>query len=271
MLRGRKIALAASVPLLLLLACLPAGPVYGGTCSNPTGNEDDQIYNGDYHTWQFCNGTSWLAFGGGGSCAPSGGYSPTVPSGHGYFVMSGGTYNGNLGTLSGADATCLTDLTTNTGWKGYSTANSNGQLIAGKVHAFLCDSGTCANLMPVTTYYFANAGNSSAGGASFTTDSSGFGPNDSADWSAANYFSGTYYYWSNRKWNSSSQWNSQSASPDLGNAVYFSCSSWTDQYENGVIGISAITDYNRWGDEGYNSGSGAYCGTSLNLVCFVNP
>ena len=34
--------------------------------------------------------------------------------------------------------------------------------------------------MPLTTYYFANAGNSSAGGAYFTTNSSGLGPNDGA-------------------------------------------------------------------------------------------
>ena len=35
----------------------------------PAGNEADQFYNKDYHTWQFCNGTVWMPFGaiGGGS------------------------------------------------------------------------------------------------------------------------------------------------------------------------------------------------------------
>jgi hypothetical protein len=34
-----------------------------GTCSNPTGNEHDIVYNQDYHTYQFCNGTSWVIAG----------------------------------------------------------------------------------------------------------------------------------------------------------------------------------------------------------------
>ena len=185
------------MPLLGVLACLAAGPAYGGICSNPAGNEADQLYNAAYHTYQFCNGTNWIAYGGGGSCgAASAGYSPTVPAGIGYFVLTSGTYTGNLGGLSGANSTCLTELTTNTGWLGYSTANGNGQLVAGKVLAFLCDGNICNNLVPLTTYYFANAGNSAAGGASFTTNSSGFGPGDNADWAAANYFSGSYFYWS---------------------------------------------------------------------------
>lgn len=85
----------------------------GGGCSNPPGHEADQIYNQGSHTWQFCNGTNWIAFGG----KMWQGDTPT--SGVGYFVMSKSTWNGNLGDLSGADALCLTELATNTGWKGY--------------------------------------------------------------------------------------------------------------------------------------------------------
>jgi hypothetical protein len=48
--------------VLIVLACLAGGPAYAGTCSNPAGNERDIVYNNDYHTWQFCNGTSWIAF-----------------------------------------------------------------------------------------------------------------------------------------------------------------------------------------------------------------
>ena len=50
------------IPVLLLVACLAAAPAYAG-CSNPTGNEADRIYNSDYQTLQFCNGTNWVPFG----------------------------------------------------------------------------------------------------------------------------------------------------------------------------------------------------------------
>jgi hypothetical protein len=50
-----------------MLAFLPAAPVYAGTCSNPTGNESDIKYNTDYHTMQFCNGTTWMSMAGGGA------------------------------------------------------------------------------------------------------------------------------------------------------------------------------------------------------------
>ena len=50
------------IPVLLLAACLAATPAYAG-CSNPTGNEADRIYNSDYQTLQFCNGTNWVPFG----------------------------------------------------------------------------------------------------------------------------------------------------------------------------------------------------------------
>ena len=36
-------------------------------CSNPTGAEGTQIYNGDYKTMQYCNGTNWIAMNGGPS------------------------------------------------------------------------------------------------------------------------------------------------------------------------------------------------------------
>jgi hypothetical protein len=55
--------------LLVLLvsaaACLATGPVYA-TCSNPNANEADLIYNGAYHTYQFCNGSQWIAEGAAG-------------------------------------------------------------------------------------------------------------------------------------------------------------------------------------------------------------
>jgi len=44
--------------------CRGEAPLYARTCSNPTGNEADVLYNGDSRTYQFCNGTNWIAEGG---------------------------------------------------------------------------------------------------------------------------------------------------------------------------------------------------------------
>jgi len=264
MLRDRALR-AALATASLLLACFAAEPVYA-TCTSPAGNEGDQVYNYNYHTFQFCNGTSWLAYGGGSNCTASGSYSPTTPSHSGYFVLSGSTYNGNLSGLIGADAVCLSDLTTNTGWAGYSTANSNGQLVASKVHAFLCLSGgtgtVCNNLMPLTTYYFANAGNSSAGGASFTTDLNGIGPNDSANWSALNYFDGSYNYWTDRESGTNTAWIN-------GSQGTIGCNSWatSSSGSDGVIGNSSQTTSLRWMTGSTSTG----CNTTLNIICYVNP
>ena len=53
---------------------------------------------------------------------------PLPTSSDGYFVMSKSTWNGNLGNVSGSDAKCLTDLTANTGWRGYTDAAARGIL-----------------------------------------------------------------------------------------------------------------------------------------------
>jgi hypothetical protein len=55
-----------------VLAFLPSAPVHAGTCSNPTGNEADMTYNRDYHTMQFCNGTTWMSMAGGGGGSSGG-------------------------------------------------------------------------------------------------------------------------------------------------------------------------------------------------------
>lgn len=47
---------------VLLLTSAPAQ----ANCSNPTDTEGKFIYNGDYHTYQFCNGTNWVSMAGGG-------------------------------------------------------------------------------------------------------------------------------------------------------------------------------------------------------------
>ena len=64
----RPSALKALPLILFVLICFAAGSSYAA-CSSPAGNERDIRYNGDYHTYQFCNGTTWLAVGGGGAAA----------------------------------------------------------------------------------------------------------------------------------------------------------------------------------------------------------
>jgi hypothetical protein len=234
----------------------------GGGCSNPSGKEAALIYNGDYHTWQFCNGTNWVPFGGPAWITPPG-------AGNGYFVMSKTKWNGNLGgSLAAADALCLTELTTNTGWKGYAGANANGQLISSKVHAFICDHegvGTCNNTVANTTYFFADANASTHGGNRFTTDSSGVGPNDNANWSGASYFGDAYGYWSDRQFGSATAWGTglQTTGEACGAG---------DQWSNGTnayTGFVANTDNTgtaRWG-----GGTTPTCNNTENLICFVNP
>jgi hypothetical protein len=215
-------------------------------------------YNSTTTATEFCNSSSW-------SQLLQVQSTPVIPApvGSGYFVLTGTTYNGNLGGLTGANAQCLIELrTTNRGWQGFATALVQGQLISTKVFAFLCNNTTCNNLQASTTYYFANAGNPFAGGASFTTNASGLGPNDSADWGAANYFGGTYTFWSNRGAGTATAWPS---TPFSGVST---CSSWGSSASGsfGELGMNANTTKNRW-----DLAQVYTCNDNLPLICFVNP
>ena len=177
----------------------------------------------------------------------------------GWFVEANSVYNGNFGGLSGANATCLTSLTSHTSWIGYNAANANGQLTGSKVFAFLCDGTTCNNLQANTTYYFASAGDVTAGGGSFTTDGSGVGPNDSISWGIGSHFANTTTTWSGRATTSNTAWaNSSSAN---------NCTAWTSSSSgtNGDSGNVSITTSARW-----NASTGA-CNSLKSLVCYVNP
>jgi hypothetical protein len=203
----------------------------------------------------FCNGTAWTQV-----YEVQSTPAITAPTGSGYFVLTATTYDGVLGGRSGADTKCLTELgTTSTGWQGYSDASSRSLITGTKVHAFLCDGTVCNNLMPLTTYYFANAGNGAAGGASLTTDSSGLGPGDNNNWSAANYFSGTYSYWTNRG-GTSTAW------ADAIGASTRSCTNWTVTTGFGWVGQSSSTTATR-----FDTTVDTACSTKANLICYVNP
>ena len=197
---------------------------------------------------QYCNGSSWTNINTISNTAGN----------VGYWVLSKGTYTGSLGGLSGADSTCLTDLTTNTGWMGYSTALAAGQLVSGNVHAFLCDASSfCDVIYPNTTYYFANANNATYGGASFTTNGYGYGPGDTNAWSGSTYFNYSNYYWTGHGNTGSSYWYDN----NNGNT----CTGWTSTSGTGGSGLSTQTNGGRIAYTNNN------CSSSYPLICVVNP
>lgn len=181
-----------------------------------------------------------------------------------YFVLTQSTWNGNLGGQSGAHAKCLTELTTNTNWMGYATANANGSLTASKVFAFgQCgtNGGACSGTMlPNMAYRFAVVGDAAKGGATFVTNGSGLGPNDNANWAGTTYFGSTTSYWSSR-------WGGGNWS-NTGWANY--CSDWTSSSSgvSGGVGMPGTTGDSRWRGE---NNPASTCDNLLPLVCFVNP
>lgn len=223
------------------------------TCNGA--NEGVQRYNYTNHAIEWCNGSSWIS-------AQTGGTTATVPppgmGGTGYFVLSASTWNGNLGGLSGANAKCRTELST------YNWKNKPGTLDTSKVFAFLCDGTTCNALIANTTYYYATANDLTAGGASFTTDSSTRGPNDNYQWNASNRFNTAAAFYSNRNADTTGLWNNSvvQAGSTISNCNNWSVSTNGGDYTNGST--SAVDD-GRW----YNTNMN--CSATSNLICYVNP
>jgi hypothetical protein len=141
-------------------------------------------YDTSVNYMMVCTDTGWrplsMSSGSGGG-APS-----TPPSGTGYFVVTYGTWNGNLGDLAGANSKCLSDLTTYN-WLNKSDAVSRGILNATNVKAWIYAIKRYANLpLPSTTYTRSpHPGYSSTGGATFITDSSYRLPSNAQDWSGS--------------------------------------------------------------------------------------
>jgi hypothetical protein len=220
-------------------------------------------YNSTLGKLEYYSGGAWLTFNASGA-----------PPGSGYFVLSTGTYTGDLGSaansggntgLAAGNAICLNELTTNTTWWGYASANAAGLLNSSHVFAFLCDGSTCNNLTASTNYYFANVGDSTAGGAYFTTNASGLGPNDSNRWISGNYWGGVGTIGT-----STTPWTGRGAST---NTVWLStpsantCTSWTSSSSGvqGTISQPNFSEIHRWGSA--NTG----CNSTLRLICYVNP
>ncbi len=223
-------------------------------CASPFGVKSEIVFNSDYNIMQYCNGNEWQAFQGGcpASIAPN--------AKQGYFVLTNTTYDGNIG---GANDACLTDLQANN-WLGKSSATISSE----NVKAFLCtNSGfsgwdECAQLTPNTEYFFAKSGDTTAGGASFTSTSQGYGPGDNANWSGATYFNGSYSYWTGVRTSSATLWGDETASSD------HECTEYWDDNSAGAVGrtgSSNNTDDDRWNDVSVT------CDQFNHLICIVHP
>lgn len=176
-----------------------------------------------------------------------------------FFIMTSQTWNGNLGGVAGANAKCLSDLTNND-WRGKDTAIVN----ASTVKAFICGASgaECNNLQPNKNYVFARSGSTTVGGASFTTNASGLGPNSSTVWSGTSYFGVSASYWTNRDSGTSTLWNAHQKH-DLNSNI---CGKWTSgsSGNEGEIGTSSATGNSRWAN------GRVKCNTARYLVCFVD-
>ena len=227
------------------------------TCNSAAGGAIRYVSN----SLNFCDGATWRTIFSGTSTPNT----PAYASGYGFLVLSSGTYTGNLGGLSGADASCVTDLTNNN-WMNKTAASSAGIVNSTHIHAWLCDNTTCQNVYASQKYYFAVSGQQSVGGAYITADtqsyfgytSGDYTNSDGYSWSGSNYFGGSYQYWTNR--NS----NYQSAAPSPGGGH---CVKWTSATagNSGQTGSSAQSDKNRW-----DAGTSA-CSNSFRLICIVQP
>ncbi len=211
---------------------------------------------------EYCDGTEWKRF---VSASDSG--DPSTPAAStGYFVLSAGTWTGNLGGRAGADNLCLTDLTNND-WKNKTDAVSRGLLIPSRVKAFICTDTTtitCNNALPLTTYTFAVSGNSITGGASFVTDSNGRGPGNTQNWAGTNYFGTDARYWANRGAVSASLWADVGQTAP-GSAAVCSGFSVSSPSWNGNTGNANNTGSTRW------DSILPHCGLAQHLICMVHP
>lgn len=221
-------------------------------------------YNSVSKSMQFCDGTAWTQ-----TAQVQGTTPPTVPTDAGYFVLTETRWNGNLGGISGADAKCLTELTTNTDWMGYADANSRGILTPHKVRAFLLWSSP----LPLTTYNFATVGNAGYGGSSFTADSdTNVDMGNASAWSSSDKFGVSALYWGHRRGNTGCDFNGvtgwrNESSLYCSSTPSASCTSWTSNAngDTGRTGDTGGVGNYRW------SGGSSTCDIPRRLVCLVNP
>lgn len=269
------------------LAKISANHKAGAVIVGPTTTSCDSSIEGALRwssvekTHEMCDGDTWRKI----IATSDSGVPSTPPATAGYFVLTVGSWDGDLKTagggtsgFDGANKLCLSDLTNND-WNGKDDAQARGILNLDNIRAFLCygDNNTtsgsapfiCQNPLANTMYYFAVSGDATKGGAFFTADGEGRGPENSQNWSGVNYFASDAEIWTGRPHNSATQWQrggEQWSSP--------ACDVQWDGYgtpgnagnpDYGLYGSTNNSDHKRW-----RMGTQA-CSSSLKLVCMVHP
>ena len=133
------------------------------------------------------------------------------------------------------------------------------------MHAFICAGATlgCNNLNALTTYYFANANDSTKGGNRFTTDNTGAGPGDTANWAGSSYFGASYAWWTNRGDGTNTLWALTYNGYDY--AISGDWNTGTNA-QSGTVANTNNTGNGRW-----NWNTNPTCDNTENLICYVNP
>jgi hypothetical protein len=146
-----------TIKLLLLCAVfLFAAGQARADCSNPTGHERDIVYNNPYHTYQFCDGTSWVSMKSNVFFATTGGTG--APSGLSFTDLTGQPLNSvvssNTATITGFTGTLVASvsgggspqISVNGGGWTTSSAISSGQTLQVR----LTSSGTASTQLTAT-------------------------------------------------------------------------------------------------------------------------
>ncbi len=169
-----------------------------------------------------------------------------------FFVLTNGSWNGNLGGSDGATQKCLDDLNAND-WLG----RPDAPLTTDQVMPLLVTSVFAFGALPSTTYAFARSGDATVGGATFTTDASGLGPGDRESWSGPTRFGIAARAWTGVATSTDETlWG-----PDDG----IDCDNFGIATGTGITGVTDSTGWTRWHELG-----GTDCATSQRLYCFVS-
>lgn len=259
----------------------------GAVVVGPTSTSCDSTIEGALRwssvdkTHEMCDGDTWRKI----IASSEAGIPSTPPATAGYFVLTSGSWDGDLKTagagtsgFDGANKLCLSDLTAND-WNGKADAQTRNILDIDHVRAFLCygnnDTTTgagnyvCQNPLANTVYYFAVSEDPGKGGAFFTSDSQGRGPGNTQNWSGVNYFGADAQIWSGRNHNSAMEWQ-------RGGETWSApaCDGQWDGY--GTDGDSRNPTYARYGttnntgQQRWNVGTQS-CLSLLKLICMVHP
>lgn len=213
--------------------------------------------------WSSVNNTIEMCDGGGTwrkIVASSGTDTPPAPSNEiGYFVLSYDLYDGNMGGIQGANAICLSQLTTYN-WRGKADAQARNLLNDTNVKAWLCNGSGCQNLNAWQIYQFAVANDPNKGGATISVEDDALTHNNTQNWSGENYW-GHAAYFTGRESGSATK---------FGATMYGPCGGWDDNSTSGsnygAVGSSYNSDSKRW-----RHIHSSTCSNFYRLACIVHP